>query len=208
LISASGHINKPGVYEIELGVPVEEFIYSEEYCGGIKNGKKLKAVVAGGSSVPILPGELILKTAQGEPRLMSYESLADGGFATGTMLGSGGFIVMDETSSIVKNLWNFTRFYHHESCGQCSPCREGTGWMEKILHRIMDGHGKQSDIDLLWDLQKNIEGKTICPLGDAAAWPVASAIRHFRAEFEAYVNNPGSIKEVRHYYSVNNLQPA
>lgn len=208
LISASGHINKPGVYEIELGVPVEEFIYSETYCGGIKNGKKLKAVVAGGSSVPILPGELILKTAQGEPRLMSYESLAEGGFATGTMLGSGGFIVMDETSSIVKNLWNFTRFYHHESCGQCSPCREGTGWMEKILHRIMDGHGKQSDIDLLWDLQKNIEGKTICPLGDAAAWPVASAIRHFRAEFEAYVNNPGSIKEVRHYYSVNNLQPA
>lgn len=208
LISASGHINKPGVYEIELGVPVEEFIYSDEYCGGIKNGKKLKAVVAGGSSVPILPGELILKTAQGEPRLMSYESLAEGGFATGTMLGSGGFIVMDETASIVKNLWNFSRFYHHESCGQCSPCREGTGWMEKILHRIMDGHGKQSDIDLLWDLQKNIEGKTICPLGDAAAWPVASAIRHFRAEFEEYVNNPGSIKDVRHYYSVNNLQPA
>lgn len=208
LISASGHINKPGVYEIELGVPVEEFIYSDEYCGGIKNGKKLKAVVAGGSSVPILPGELILKTAQGEPRLMSYESLAEGGFATGTMLGSGGFIVMDETTSVVKNLWNFTRFYHHESCGQCSPCREGTGWMEKILHRIMDGHGKQSDIDLLWDLQKNIEGKTICPLGDAAAWPVASAIRHFRAEFEEYVNNPGSIKEVKHYYSVNNLQTA
>lgn len=208
LISASGHINKPGVYEIELGVPVEEFIYSDEYCGGIKNGKKLKAVVAGGSSVPILPGELILKTAQGEPRLMSYESLAEGGFATGTMLGSGGFIVMDETTSVVKNLWNFTRFYHHESCGQCSPCREGTGWMEKILHRIMDGHGKQSDIDLLWDLQKNIEGKTICPLGDAAAWPVASAIRHFRAEFEEYVNNPGSIKDVKHYYSVNNLQTA
>ncbi len=208
LISASGHINKPGVYEIELGVPVEEFIYSDEYCGGIKNDKKLKAVVAGGSSVPILPADLILKTVQGEPRLMSYESLAEGGFASGTMLGSGGFIVLDETSSIVKNLWNFTRFYHHESCGQCSPCREGTGWMEKILHRIMDGHGKQSDVDLLWDLQKNIEGKTICPLGDAAAWPVASAIRHFRAEFEDYVNNPSSIKDVRHYYNVNNLLPA
>ena len=156
LISASGHINKPGVYEIELGVPVEEFIYSEEYCGGIKNGKKLKAVVAGGSSVPILPADLILKTANGEPRLMSYESLADGGFATGTMLGSGGFIVMDEDTSIVKNLWNFTRFYHHESCGQCSPCREGTGWMEKILHRILHGHGKMSDIDLLWEIQGKI----------------------------------------------------
>jgi NADH-quinone oxidoreductase subunit F len=187
LISASGHINRPGVYEIELGVPVEEFIYSEEYCGGIWKGRKLKAVVAGGSSVPILPADLILKTANGEPRLMTYESLADGGFATGTMLGSGGFIVMDESTSIVKNLWNFTRFYHHESCGQCSPCREGTGWMEKVLHSILDGHGKQSDIDLLWDIQSKIEGKTICPLGDAAAWPVASAIRHFRNEFEALV---------------------
>ena len=205
LISASGHINKPGVYEIELGVPVEEFIYSEEYCGGIKNGKKLKAVVAGGSSVPILPAELILKTSTGEPRLMSYESLADGGFATGTMLGSGGFIVMDEDTSIVKNLWNFTRFYHHESCGQCSPCREGTGWMEKILHRILHGHGKMSDIDLLWEIQGKIEGKTICPLGDAAAWPVAAAIRHFRSEFEAYVSQPASIKDIKHYYRINNL---
>src|SRR6185312_11191258 len=138
LISACGNINKPGVYEIELGISVEEFIYSEEYCGGIRNGKKLKAVVAGGSSVPILPTELILKTAKGEPRLMTYESLADGGFVTGTMLGSGGFIVMDETVSVVKNLWNFTRFYHHESCGQCSPCREGTGWMEKVLHKIIE----------------------------------------------------------------------
>src|SRR5215217_612246 len=119
LISASGHINKPGVYEIELGVPVEEFIYSEEYCGGIKNGKKLKAVVAGGSSVPILPADLILKTAKGEPRLMTYESLGDGGFQTGTMLGSGGFIVYDETACVVRNTWNFSRFYHHESCGQC-----------------------------------------------------------------------------------------
>ncbi|HRI41995.1 MAG: NADH-quinone oxidoreductase subunit NuoF [Bacteroidia bacterium] len=208
LISASGHINKPGVYEIELGVPVEEFIYSEAYCGGIRNGKKLKAVVAGGSSVPILPADLILKTANGEPRLMSYESLADGGFATGTMLGSGGFIVMDEDTSIVKNLWNFTRFYHHESCGQCSPCREGTGWMEKILHRILDGHGDMSDIELLWDIQSKIEGKTICPLGDAAAWPVASAIRHFRKEFEEYVQNPTRIKDVRHYYRINQLTEA
>lgn len=207
LISAGGHINKPGVYELELGVPVEEFIYSDSYCGGIRNGKKLKAVVAGGSSVPILPAELILKTAKGEPRLMTYESLADGGFQTGTMLGSGGFIVMDEDTSIVKNLWNFTRFYHHESCGQCSPCREGTGWMEKILHKILDGHGTVSDIDLLWDIQSKIEGKTICPLGEAAAWPVAAAIRHFRSEFEEYVKNPSSIKDVKHYYRVNNLNP-
>ncbi|GAA4783929.1 NADH-quinone oxidoreductase subunit NuoF [Olivibacter ginsenosidimutans] len=189
LISASGNINKPGVYEIELGLPVEEFIYSEEYCGGIAGGKRLKAVVAGGSSVPILPANLILKTAKGDNRLMSYESLADGGFATGTMLGSGGFIVFDEDQCIVRNTWNFTRFYHHESCGQCSPCREGTGWMEKVLHRLEYGHGKRSDIDLLVDVSKKIEGNTICPLGDAAAWPVASAIRHFRDEFEWHVTH-------------------
>lgn len=209
LISASGHLNKPGVYEIELGLPVEEFIYSEEYCGGIRNGKQLKAVVAGGSSVPILPAHLILKTAAGEPRLMSYEGLADGGFATGTMLGSGGFIAMDEDTSIVKNLWTFSRFYHHESCGQCSPCREGTGWMEKILHKILHGHGTLADVDLLWDIQGKIEGKTICPLGDAAAWPVASAIRHFRHEFEEYVKAGHSMKDVRHYYRINHLpEPA
>jgi NADH-quinone oxidoreductase subunit F len=205
LISASGHINKPGVYEIELGVPVEEFIYSDEYCGGIRNGKKLKAVVAGGSSVPILPTELILKTAAGEPRLMSYESLGDGGFATGTMLGSGGFIVMDEDTSIVKNLYTFARFYHHESCGQCSPCREGTGWMEKILHKILHGHGTLADVDLLWDIQSKIEGKTICPLGEAAAWPVAAAIRHFRKEFEDFIRNGEHVNDVKHYYRLNNL---
>lgn len=190
LISACGHVAKPGIYEIELGVPVEEFIYSDEYCGGIRKGHELKAVVAGGSSVPILPAELILKTANGENRLMTYESLSDGGFVSGTMLGSGGFIAYDETSCIVRNTWNFTRFYHHESCGQCSPCREGTGWMEKVLHRIEFGHGHQHDIDLLVDVAKKIEGNTICPLGDAAAWPVASAIRHFRHEFEWHINHP------------------
>lgn len=208
LISASGHLNKPGVYEIELGLPVEEFIYSDEYCGGIRNGRKLKAVVAGGSSVPILPAHLITHTTNGEKRLMSYESLADGGFESGTMLGSGGFIAMDEDTSIVKNLYTFTRFYHHESCGQCSPCREGTGWMEKILNKILQGKGTLEDVDLLWDLQKNIEGKTICPLGDAAAWPVASAIRHFRADFEEYVRNPGQIRDVKHYYRLHNLAEA
>ncbi len=190
LISASGNINKPGVYEIELGVSVEEFIYSDQYCGGIKNGKRIKACVPGGSSVPILPHYLITKTAAGESRLMTYESLADGGFASGSMLGSGGFIVYDEDQCIVRNTWNFSRFYHHESCGQCSPCREGTGWMEKVLHRLEYGHGKMEDIDLLWDIQRQIEGNTICPLGDAAAWPVAAAIRHFREEFEWHVNEP------------------
>lgn len=190
LISASGNIVKPGVYEIELGLPVEEFIYSDEYCGGIANGKRMKAVVAGGSSVPILPANLILKTAAGNSRLMTYESLADGGFQTGTMLGSGGFIVFDEDQCVVRNTWNFARFYHHESCGQCSPCREGTGWMEKVLHKIESGHGSISDIDLLWDVQRKIEGNTICPLGDAAAWPVAAAIRHFRDEFEWHILHP------------------
>lgn len=187
LISASGHLNKPGVYEIELGLPVEEFIYSDAYCGGIRNGKKLKAVVAGGSSVPILPAEKILKTPAGEPRLMSYESLSEGGFQGGTMLGSGGFIAMDEDTNIVENLYTFARFYHHESCGQCSPCREGTGWMEKILKKFIDRTATKDDIDLLWQIQSRIEGNTICPLGDAAAWPVASAIRHFRSEFEQMI---------------------
>ncbi len=189
LISASGHIKNPGVYEIELGLSVDEFMNSEEYCGGVRDGHHLKALVAGGSSVPIIPAHLVFKTANGEDRLMSYESLSDGGFATGTMLGSGGFIVFDETACIVRNTWNFSRFYHHESCGQCSPCREGTGWMEKVLHRLEYGHGSTHDIDLLVDIAKKIEGNTICPLGDAAAWPVASAIRHFRHEFEWHVSH-------------------
>jgi len=187
LISACGNINKPGVYEIEMGLPVEDFIYSEEYCGGIKNGRMLKAVIPGGSSVPILPADLILNTAKGEARLLTYESLAEGEFASGSMLGSGGFIVFDEDACIVRNTWNLTRFYRHESCGQCSPCREGTGWMEKVLYRIEHGQGRKSDIDLLLRVAKNIEGNTICPLGDAAAWPVASAIRHFRNEFEEHI---------------------
>ncbi|ERJ61431.1 NADH-quinone oxidoreductase subunit NuoF [Sphingobacterium paucimobilis] len=191
LISAGGNVKNPGVYEIELGVPVEEFIYSDEYCGGIANGKRLKALVAGGSSVPILPANLICKTINGDARLMTYESLADGGFQTGTMMGSGGFIVFDEDQCIVRNTWNFTRFYHHESCGQCSPCREGTGWMEKVLYKIEHGQGTIADIDLLWDIQRKIEGNTICPLGDAAAWPVAAAIRHFRDEFEWHVLHSG-----------------
>lgn len=190
LISAGGSLNKPGVYEIELGLSVEEFTMSDEYCGGIWKNRKLKACVPGGSSVPVLPANLLFKTLNGDTRLMSYESLSDGGFASGSMLGSGGFIAYDEESCMVNNLWNFSRFYHHESCGQCSPCREGTGWMEKVLHRIEHGHGHAHDIDLLVDIAKKIEGNTICPLGDAAAWPVASHIRHFRHEFEWHINHP------------------
>jgi NADH-quinone oxidoreductase subunit F len=139
LISACGNLNKPGVYEIEMNISVEEFIYSDEYCGGIANGKKLKACIPGGSSVPILPANLLLKTAKGETRMMNYESLSDGGFATGSMMGSGGFIVMDEDQCVVKHTYTLARFYRHESCGQCSPCREGTGWMEKILLNIENG---------------------------------------------------------------------
>ena len=190
LISACGNINKPGIFEIDMNMTVEEFIYGDDFCGGIPNGKRLKACIPGGSSVPILPANLLLTTAKGEKRLMSYESLADGGFATGSMMGSGGFIVLDDKQCVVRNTFSLARFYRHESCGQCSPCREGTGWMEKILWNIETGKSKMSDIDLLWDIQRKIEGNTICPLGDAAAWPVAAAIRHFRDEFEWHVNYP------------------
>ncbi len=190
LISASGQLNKPGVYEIPMGITVEDFIFADEWCGGMKPGYKLKACIAGGSSVPILPAELLLKTAAGEKRLMTYESLSDGGFATGTMMGSGGFIVLDQTTCIVQNTMTLAKFYHHESCGQCSPCREGTGWMDKIVSRIERGLGRQEDIDVLVDVAKKIEGNTICPLGDAAAWPVTAAVRHFRDEFEWHINHP------------------
>jgi NADH-quinone oxidoreductase subunit F len=198
LISACGNLARPGVYEIDLGLSVEEFIYGDDYCRGIANGKQLKACVPGGSSVPILPHFLVTKTATGEDRLMTYESLAEGGFASGSMLGSGGFIIFDEDQCIVRNTWNFARFYAHESCGQCSPCREGTGWMEKVLSRIEHGQGHMHDIDLLADINKKIEGNTICPLGDAAAWPVAAAIHHFREEFEWHIKHP-SEAQTRNY---------
>ncbi len=206
LISACGNINKPGVYEIDMTISVEEFLYSDEYCGGIANGKRLKACIPGGSSVPILPANLLLKTAKGETRMMTYESLADGGFATGSMMGSGGFIVLDEDQCVVRHTLTLARFYRYESCGQCSPCREGTGWMEKILKNIEYGKGKMSDIDLLWDIQRRIEGNTICPLGDAAAWPVAAAIRHFRDEFEWHVLNPEESQR-KNYGLANYAQP-
>ncbi|MCB0763507.1 MAG: NADH-quinone oxidoreductase subunit NuoF [Flavobacteriales bacterium] len=198
LISAGGNINKPGVYEIELGVPVEEFVMSDEWCGGVA-GRALKACVPGGSSVPILPADLLFKTVKLEQRLMTYESLSDGGFQSGSMLGSGGFYVYNDAQCIVRSTWNHARFYAHESCGQCSPCREGTGWMQKILHRLEHGQGRMDDIDLLWDVQRRIEGNTICPLGDAAAWPVASAIRHFRDEFEYHATHPTKVKDPKHF---------
>ena len=190
LISACGNLNKPGVYEIDMTCSVEEFIFSDEYCGGIPNGKRLKACIPGGSSVPIVPTNLLLKTAKGETRYMNYESLSDGGFETGTMMGSGGFIAFDEDQCVVRHTMSLAHFYNHESCGQCSPCREGTGWMYKILKKIEYGKGSMQDIDLLWDIQRRIEGNTICPLGDAAAWPVAAAIRHFRDEFEWHITHP------------------
>ena len=190
LLSVCGNVKNQGVYEIDMTISVEEFIYSDEYCGGMANGKKLKACIPGGSSVPIIPANLLLKTAKGETRYMNYESLSDGGFVSGSMMGSGGFIVLDEDQCVVRHTMTLARFYNHESCGQCSPCREGTGWMYKILKNIEYGKGKMSDIDLLWDIQRKIEGNTICPLGDAAAWPIAAAIRHFRDEFEWHVLNP------------------
>lgn len=205
LISACGNINKPGVYEIDMTISVEEFIYSDEYCGGIPNGKRLKACIPGGSSVPIVPANLLLKTINGEPRLMNYESLADGGFATGTMMGSGGFIVLDEDQCVVKHTLTLAHFYMHESCGQCTPCREGTGWMWRILSKLENGTGTFADIDLLWDVQRKIEGNTICPLGDAAAWPVAAAIRHFRDEFEWHVDNPEAL--IKNYGLANYADP-
>lgn len=205
LISACGNINKPGVYEIDMTISVEEFIYSDEYCGGIPNGKRLKACIPGGSSVPIVPANLLLKTINGEPRLMNYESLADGGFATGTMMGSGGFIVLDEDQCVVKHTLTLAHFYMHESCGQCTPCREGTGWMWRILSKLENGTGTFADIDLLWDVQRKIEGNTICPLGDAAAWPVAAAIRHFRDEFEWHVDNPEAL--TKNYGLANYADP-
>ena len=141
---------------------------------------------------------MCLRTAEGKPRLLTYESLAEGGAETGTMLGSGGFIVYDEDDCIVRNTWNLSRFYHHESCGQCSPCREGTGWLERVLYRVEHGAGWTRDIDLLVSVASKVEGTTICPLGDAAAWPVESAIKHFRDEFEFHVNNPSVVMNIAH----------
>ena len=177
LFCVSGHVKKPGVYELPLGTPIKTLLFEEEYCNGIRDDKKLKAVIPGGSSVPVLRAEEI-----GEVNL-DYESLAE----AGTMLGSGAVIVMDETTNIPKIVHRLSRFYAHESCGQCTPCREGTAWMEKILRRIVNDKGESDDLDLLLDICDNIEFKTLCPLGDAAVGPVRSAVTKFRDEFESMI---------------------
>ena len=174
LYCLSGHINNPGVYELPSGVNLKELIY--QYGGGILNNKKLKAVIPGGSSVPVL-------TADEIEVAMDFDSLAK----IGSMLGSAGVIVMDEDTCMVDALLNITRFYRHESCGQCTPCREGTNWAERILRKIEHGQGEMKDIALLEELARHINFRTICPLGDAAAMPIESFLKKFRPEFEAHV---------------------
>jgi NADH-quinone oxidoreductase subunit F len=172
----SGHVCKPGNYELPMGVPLRELIY--EYGGGIKDGRNLKAVIPGGSSVPVLTSDKV-------DVHMDFESLEE----AGTMLGSAGVIVMDETVCMVKAALNMTRFYQHESCGQCTPCRQGTYWMLRILDRIEHGQGTMEDLDLLLDICSNIDGNTICPLGDAAVPSVRSTLLNFREEYEYHITH-------------------
>lgn len=175
LFSVCGHVKQPGVYEVELGFPFSRFL--TEYCGGTLGEKRLKAVIVGGSSVPILTGEEALGVR------LDYESLQQ----AGTMLGSGGMIIIDESVCMVEALMDLARFYHHESCGQCTPCREGTGWAEKILQRTEAGLGSDEDMILLTQIADSMQGKTICPLADALAMPIRSFIARFRNEFEDHV---------------------
>ncbi len=175
LYGVSGHVNKPGVYELPTGILLTDLIYN--YAGGVIGNKKIKCIIPGGTSMPPLRGDQI------EGVRMDAESLK----AAGSAIGTAGVIVMDEDTDLLKVLLRITHFYHHESCGQCTPCREGTGWMEKILSRIAEGNGTSKDLDLLISVANNIEGNTICALGDAAAWPVKFMIQRFRDEFEKYV---------------------
>jgi len=178
--SMSGHVNNPGNFEICLGTPFSELL---ELAGGVRGGRKLKAVIPGGSSMPVLPGDVMLATN------MDYDAIAK----SGSMLGSGAVISMDETTDMVKALCRISRFYYSESCGQCTPCREGTGWLYRMLVRIIDGKGRPEDIDKLQDVADKIAGRTICALGEAAAWPVQGMLRHFRHEFEYYVEHGRSL---------------
>ena len=182
LFSVSGHINNPGNFEINMGTPFKDLL---EMAGGVKDGRKLKAVIPGGSSVPVLPGDIMMGCT------MDYDSIAK----AGSMLGSGAVIVMDETTDMVLALRRISRFYFSESCGQCTPCREGTGWMYRMLNRIIDGKGLPEDITKLEEISHKIEGRTICALGEAAAMPVWSFIKHFRHEFEHYVEHKRPIVE-------------
>jgi len=173
LYGISGHVNKPGVYELPSGVPVMDLI--NEVAGGMRGGKDLKALIPGGSSTPVLRADQL------EGVTMNADSLRD----AGSMMGTAGMVVMDEDTDMVDVLWRIAHFYHHESCGQCTPCRDGTGWLEKILLKIKNGEGEVKDLDLLLDLTTQMEGRTICALADAAAWPVRHTINRFRDEFEA-----------------------
>ena len=174
--SVSGHVSRPGNYEVSLGIPFRDLL---AHAGGMRNGKRLKGVIPGGCSMPVLPAEIIMETD------MDFDSLVQ----AGSMLGSGAVVVMDETTSMVSMCRRVARFYYAESCGQCTPCREGTGWMYRMLCRIEAGEGREEDLDTLLDIAGNIEGRTICAFGDAAAWPVQGFIRHFREEFEYHIRH-------------------
>jgi len=180
VFSVSGHVNKPGNYEVPLGTPFSELL---EMAGGVRNGNKLKGVIPGGSSMPVLPADVMMDVT------MDFDALSK----AGSGLGSGAVIVMDETTCMVKACARISRFYHMESCGQCTPCREGTGWMRRVLDRIVDGKGKSEDLELLRSAAGQIEGHTICAFGEAAAWPVQGFLRQFWNEFEYYVEHGHSI---------------
>ncbi len=176
IFSVTGHVERPGNYEVRLGTPFAELL---EMAGGVSGGRKLKAVIPGGSSVPVVPGAAMMEA------IMDY----DGCSAVGSMLGSGAVIVIDETACMVKVLQRISRFYFSESCGQCTPCREGTGWLWRMVKRLEDGEGRPEDLDRLDDVAHKIEGRTICALGDAAAMPVRSFVKHFRDEFAFHVEH-------------------
>ncbi len=176
LFSVSGHVNRPGNYEVPMGTPFPALL---ELAGGMRGGGKLKAVIPGGSSSPVLPAEIIMDCT------LDYDSIAK----AGSMLGSGAVIVMDESVCMVKALERLSYFYFEESCGQCTPCREGTGWMYRIVHRIETGDGRPEDLDLLGNLTGNIMGRTICALGDAAAMPVNGFLKHYRDEFAYHIEH-------------------
>lgn len=180
LFSISGHVEKPGNYEVNMGIPFPELL---EMAGGIWKGRKLKAVIPGGPSTAVLPADAIMNAT------MDYDGLSK----AGSSLGAGSMIVMDDTTCMVTTLKRLSYFFYEESCGQCTPCREGTGWVYRIIERIVDGKGKMEDLDLLTDLSNNISGRTICALGDAAATPVLSFIKHFRPEFEYYIQHGKSM---------------
>ncbi len=176
IFSVSGHVNKPGNYEVPLGTPFAELL---ELAGGMWQGRKLKAVIPGGSSVPVLPADIIMNTN------MDYDALAK----AGSLLGAGSVIVMDETTCMVRALARISHFYMEESCGQCTPCREGTGWLSRVIHRIEHGEGRAEELDMLVDISNKIEGRCICALGDAAAMPVVSFIKYFRDEFQHHIEH-------------------